>query len=174
MKGVYLIFVLILACDASAIDIKKDCESPDLFFPYKAGIQAEKDNLIQQAFAIFCNLAFKGDYRAQFKLAQYYHQGIEDVVQQDQEVAYLWARLSNAYVISKKRTIFIEKIYQAFDAEKKQRLNKLALGLLQTIPTGARIDMQYKPIDYKKLWKQQKKKNEPKKQTWTNIKKRNN
>lgn len=147
------------------------CENDfDSFFPYKAGIQAEQDNLTLEAFNIFCVLAFKGDYRAQFKLAQYYEKGIPGLIDSDFEFAYIWAALSNSQVVSKKRNDFIESIYNLISEERKQTVHLKYQRATQMIPSGFRIDMQYKAIDYQKLFELNKKRQEKKSVTGSHIK----
>ncbi len=171
MKSLLILFTLLQSFCSHANEVESGCENLNLFIPYKAGVQAEKQQLNQQAFAIYCQLAFKGDYRAQFKLAKYYYHGIENFLEQDLQTAYLWAVLSNSYVVSSNRTKLTEKIYSLFNEREKSELVVLANNFVNLIPSGNRIDMEYKPIDYQKLIKLNKEKLKPKKQTWTNIKK---
>ena len=142
----------------------------DTFYPYKAGVQAEQDQLTEEAFQIFCQLAFKGDYRAQFKLAEYYAQGIPGLIDPDLEFAYIWAALSNSQVVSKRRADFKDSLVTSIPEERLHALASQLKRALQMVPSGARIDMQYKPIDYQKLIEQNKKRREKKTVTGSHIK----
>ncbi len=136
---------------------KNNCVATDKFFPYKAGVFAEKKGTPTTAFNIYCNLAYKGDYRAQFKLAQYFSHGIPELVEPDKVQSYLWASLSNYSVKSKKRERFILQLEKSFAEDELNKLKRTVHKARKYIPVGARIDMQYKALDLEKLIEKAKK-----------------
>lgn len=171
MKSLICCLLFVLPWVGQAEEVQLPCgDDFDTFYPYKAGIQAEKDDLILEAFQIYCQLSFKGDYRAQFKMAQYYAMGIPGFVDPDLEFAYIWAALSNSQVVSKKRTDFMESLLVSIPEERHEELTAKYHRARQMVPSGARIDMQHKPIDYQKLFEQNKKRREKKKVTGSHIK----
>ncbi len=164
MKHLALLFILCLIPDVTnAADLSNKCGNDmQTFFPYKAGIEAEKNEMYTEAFIIFCNLALKGDYRAQFKLANYYYSGIPELIEIDYEFAYIWSKLSNHYTTSKRKTLFTEKILQKIAVKNRQTLHLKYEVALNIIPAGTKIDQKYEPINYSKIIKEYKKRKEKK------------
>ncbi len=171
LKLMVCTWFIFLSWQGQAEEVQLPCgDDFDTFYPYKAGIQAEKDDLTEEAFIIFCQLAFKGDYRAQFKLAQYYSNGITGLIDPDLEFAYIWAALSNSQVVSKKRADYKETIFASIPEDRQEVLISQYKRALQMVPSGLRIDMQYKPINYQKLFEQNKKRSEKKSVTGSHMK----
>ena len=169
MKNLLSISLLWVTYMSDATDLSSECQGMKEFIPYKAGVQAEKKNLPVEAFLIWCNLALKGDYRAQFKLANYYFNGSPNVIEPDPEFAYVWAMLSNYYAVSKKKTEYAEMIYTFISPENVESLNLKLERALKIIPTGNRIDIQHAPIDYDKLFKEFKERSKKKQFTGSRI-----
>ncbi|MCW9029355.1 MAG: hypothetical protein OQJ80_10520 [Kangiella sp.] len=134
------------------------CKKIDTFFPYKAGIVAEKSGEPEYAFDIFCNLAFKGDYRAQFKLAQYYNQGLENYIEPNKVYAVVWARIANTKILTRRKSNFIEQVMSELPDTGINQVDELYSSAIRMIPTGIRIDMKYKPLDLKKILEEHNKK----------------
>ncbi|TPH15716.1 hypothetical protein [Litorilituus lipolyticus] len=126
------------------------CNSSDKFFPYKAAKKAEKSDYIIEAFNMYCQLAFNGDYRAQYKLASFYSQGIKNYVSVDKEFAYLWAKLANSQVQSRKKSLLVDKLAGQLTNSQRVNADKNFLVFVQKIPSGRRIDQEYEPIDLAK------------------------
>ena len=161
-----ILFTASTVCTAKENDARS-CNKLDKFFSYKAGIVAEKKNVLSLSFDIFCNLAFQGDYRAQFKMAKYYKDGLNDYVEPNLIYAYVWARISNFHIISRKREKFIKELKALLTENERQNSDQLFWSAVRIIPVGARIDMEYKPIDLDKILK---KHNERKAYTGSRIK----
>jgi hypothetical protein len=133
------------------------CNDTDTFFPFKAGREAEQSQHHIEAFDIYCQLAFRGDYRAQFKLATYYHNGIDNYIAVDQQFAYFWAKLANLKIESRKKSLFVAQLKEKLTDKQFLQAEKRFLTLASKVPTGSRIDQKYKPIDLAKLLKKRKK-----------------
>ena len=133
------------------------CNIYDEYPLYPAGIKAEKEGHRFNAFEIYCNLAFRGDYRAQFKMAQMYRDGIKDHVNQDLQMAYIWARLANSYATSKRKQKLVDEISAEMDAQALKEAEGLYTSVVVVIPTGRRIDQDHAPVDLDKLRKSKKK-----------------
>ncbi|QBY03887.1 hypothetical protein E2K93_05600 [Thalassotalea sp. HSM 43] len=140
------------------------------FFPYKAGIQAQQDERHEEAFDIFCQLSFKGDYRAQFQMAQYFAVGVTDYIEADPVFAVLWADLANSRKKSVKRQRFIDTTKATLTDEQHKVFITLLPRFLQSVPTGQRIDMQFEPLDLNKLYQEYQKAREPQEYTGSRIK----
>lgn len=158
MKYCILILLAIFPSLTKANESEGACTKIEAFFPYKAGIVAERAGEPEYAFDIFCNLAFKGDYRAQFKLAQYYSEGIENYIEPNNTYAAVWAKLSNSEIVTRKKSDYIERILNHLSKEDISEVNKLYSSAISFIPTGNRIDMKYKPLDLQKILKEHNKK----------------
>jgi len=153
-----LVAILFLLTSSNCIgedDKPRNCNKLNNFFPYKAGIVAEKKEAYTLSFDIFCNLAFKGDYRAQFKMAKYYKSGIDEYVEPNLIYAYVWARISNFHIESRKRDNFIKQLKTSLNEKEKNQSDKLFWTAVRVIPGGARIDMKYEPIDLEKILEKQ-------------------
>lgn len=169
MKRVFLVLIALGAFCLPSIGQAEgtSCKPLSEFVPYKAGVKVEKQGDHKKAFDIYCHLAIQGDYRAQFKIAQYFHSGIEGEVETNLVHAYIWAKYSNHYVKSRKRGEFAARIANALSEEQRAAASSSYTMLASVIPGGRRIDMLYKPIDLAKLLKE---KNKKKKFTGSNIK----
>jgi len=142
------------------------CNYSNEFYSYKAAKQAENEGFIEDALGIYCTLAFRGDYRAQYQMALFYENGVDELIESNVEVAYLWATLSNKAVHSKKRQDTIDRLENTlraqsdFNREKQMLLTRAIAQLSLIIPTGRRIDMKYEPIDLRKAMEEKNKKRE--------------
>lgn len=158
MKNLLLILFVIISSTVEANESDEACKKIEAFFPYKAGIVAEKSGEPEYAFDIFCNLAFKGDYRAQFKLAQYYREGIENYIEPNNVYATVWAKIANSKILTRKKTDFINDLLKGLSSDDIKEINMLYASAKKVIPTGNRIDMKYKPLDLEKILKEHNKK----------------
>ena len=154
MKKKYLFTLLLITQLIFANDSKINCDKTDTFFPYKAGIIAEKNSEVK-AFAIYCNLALKGDYRSQNKLARYYFTGIPNELKPDKISAYVWSKLSISVIKSKKKEAFLKNIKNQLSESEILDAETLFKLIINTIPSGYRIDGQYKPLDLSDFLNQQ-------------------
>lgn len=167
MKIVIFISLLLYSSFVYSNQSEGACKKMDTFFPYKAGIVAEKSGESEYAFDIFCNLAFKGDYRAQFKLAQYYNHGLENYIEPNKVYAVVWARIANTKIPTRRKSNFIEQVMSELPGTETNEVDELYSSAIRMIPTGIRIDMKYKPLDLKKILEEHNKK---KQYTGTRIK----
>ncbi len=158
MKTLVSFLLLIYSSLLSASENEGACKKLDTFFPYKAGIVAERSGEVEYAFDIYCDLAFKGDYRAQFKLAQFYSNGIEGYIEPNQIFAVVWAKIANAKIVTRKKSDFIEQLVSELPQKEVEESNKLYTAAIRAVPTGIRIDMKYKPLDLKKILEEHNKK----------------
>lgn len=126
------------------------CNNSDKFFPFKAAKEAEKSNYKIEAFDMYCQLAFKGDYRAQYQLANFYNSGIDDYVPVDFEFAYLWAKLANSQIPSRKKSLLINELSNKLTSSQLKNADNKFIVFSQRVPTGRRIDQEYKSIDLAK------------------------
>ncbi|QDP02438.1 hypothetical protein [Thalassotalea sp. PS06] len=167
----YLISICLLAfASNSYADEENGCRELPGFFPYKAGIEAQKVDKHEEAFDIFCNLAMQGDYRSQFQLAKYFDNGIENYIDVDPVFALLWADLSNYQVKSKKRTSYLENAKNNLNEEELREFIRVRSKFLARMPTGNRIDMQFEPLNLQELYKEYQKSREPVEYTGSRIK----
>lgn len=167
MKYLGLLFLMIFTAVVDANETKGACKKLDTFFPYKAGIEAERASEVEYAFDIFCNLAFKGDYRAQFKLAQYYNSGIKNYIEQNQVFALVWAKIANTKILTRRKSDFISQLMNQLPESQLVEVDGLYATAIRSVPTGIRVDMKYKPIDLQKILEEHNKK---KSYTGTRIK----
>ncbi len=172
MKVIYsIIFLAVSLCSQSLLATEPNsCQDLQAFFPYKAGVQAQQDGHHAQAFDIFCNLSFKGDYRAQFKMAYYFDTGVKGYIDSDLVFALLWAKLSNHKIKSLKRKRFIEQLEASLTQEQMNKFRSVYYKFIAKMPTGNRIDMQYEPLDLQKLYKVYQEDRAPKTYTGSRIK----
>lgn len=146
-SSILLALILPLSLNTYANEkISNVCKKSNKFFPYKAGVIAAKENA-ESAFEIFCSLAIKGDYRSQFKIANYYYNGILGYLDESEIDAYVWAKLSISHVKSLKKENFLIKIQQGLSDLDLSKANTIYELAVQLIPSGNRIDGQYEPID---------------------------
>jgi hypothetical protein len=146
----YFILLILFISTVLRANDQIACGENSSFLAYKAGVYAEKNGFIEDSFDIYCQLAFQGDYRAQFKLAQFYKQGIPNILNEDVSFAYVWAKLSNSYIQSTKRSSYIQKIKLALNHNELINAEKLYDLAKSTINTGRRIDQEYKKLDLDK------------------------
>ena len=137
----------------AAEDSFSHCTIYEEFPFYQSGVLAEKAGETFNAFEIYCNLAFRGDYRAQFKLAQLYQSGVDGHFSSDLKMAYVWASMANSYVFSKRKQKLIDELTAALDSEALAAAKKLYGSTAIVLPTGRRIDQNHEPVDVKELWK---------------------
>ncbi|PHS18793.1 MAG: hypothetical protein COA86_06355 [Kangiella sp.] len=152
MKILIAIFLMFFATVLSATD----CKNENKFYSYKAAVFAEKKNKFPQALNIYCNLAYKGDHRAQYKLAKIYFNGIDGVVHKDNAIAFLWALLSNSVINSVKKENLINEITAVMEEHELELVIENNRHILENIPSGRRIDQKYSDIDLTKYLKDQK------------------
>jgi hypothetical protein len=159
MKKYLIVLSIVLSLSMEVLaEEGSDCVKLGSFFPYKAGIYAEQKSFQKiNAFDIFCNLSYKGDYRAQFKLAKYYEKGVPDYVDANLTYALIWAKLSNSQIKSRKRQIYIDRLIKTLDEKEINTANKLYDVVKLYMPSGLRIDMEYKEIDLEEVFRNQKK-----------------
>lgn len=131
-----------------------ECRELSGFYTYKAGILLQNEGKNEEAFDVFCNLAYQGDYRAQFKLSRYYKTGIENSVEANEVYALIWAKLSNNSIKSKKRQQFILSLKESMITPQIAQALELFSAVSRIIPTHRRIDQQFKPIDWKRVKRQ--------------------
>ncbi|MCW8878277.1 MAG: hypothetical protein OQK51_14605 [Kangiellaceae bacterium] len=169
MNKLVLIFCIIGALLTPELSMAEgsSCKPLSEFVPYKAGVKVEKRGEHKKAFDIYCHLAIQGDYRAQFKIAQYFDTGIKGELEPNLVHSYVWAKYANHYVKSRKRAEFAANIGAKLTEEQRAMASSAYTLLASIMPGGLRIDMQYKPIDIAKLLKEKRKK---KKFTGSNIK----
>jgi len=146
----YFILLVFIVSSVVKANEQIDCGENSDFIAYKAGVYAEKNGFIEDSFDIYCQLAFQGDYRAQFKLAEFYKQGIPNTLKQDATYAYVWAKLSNSYMQSTKRSSYIQKIKLSLNVDELKNAEKLYDLAKVSINTGRRIDQEYKKLDLDK------------------------
>jgi len=158
MKNLLLILFVVFSSAVEANESNEACKKIDVFFPYKAGIVAERAGEQEYAFDIFCNLAFKGDYRAQFQLAQYYREGIENYIEPNIVYATVWAKIANSKIETRRKSSFIEELIERLTKDNLNEVNKLYASARTIVPTGIRIDMKYKPLDLDRILKEHNKK----------------
>jgi hypothetical protein len=146
------------------------CNPIDIFVPFNVGIEAVKTNNHQLAFDIFCDLSFKGDYRAQFRLAKYYD-GTNQAGQETNKVyAWVWANLSNSVIKSTNRARYIADLTAKLSVDEMQEAKSLLLSSQAQIPSGGRFDQQFEPLDYDKIKAKYEKETESKEYTGSRIK----
>ncbi len=163
----FIVCSFIVFCTETKAE-NNSCKVLSKFFPYKAGVALEKKGKHNNAFDIYCHLAIQGDYRAQFKIAQYFQTGIEGKLEASSVHAIVWAKFANYYIKSRKRADFISSVEQNLSEEQLAIASERFSFMVSMMPGGRRIDMQYKPIDIAELIKEKKKK---RKFTGSNIKK---
>lgn len=168
----WLLVILLFSTSTTYAETGKvACNQLDTFMPYKAGIKAAESDNMALAFDIFCNLSFNGDYRAQFKLAQYYD-GIHKSEEAENKVyAWVWASLSNSVVKSTKRNKYIEKLSIRMSNEELIQAQRLFAASKAKIPSGLRIDQMFEPLDYEAILKKYKRDTAPKEYTGSRLKK---
>lgn len=147
------------------------CNQIDVFVPFNVAIQAFKTNNHQLAFDIFCDLSFRGDYRAQFRLAKYYSTPNDAVQKPNKVYAWVWANLSNSVVKSTNRARYIATLTDTLTPENLQEAQKLLLTARVSIPSGERFDQKFEPIDYLKIKSQYEKDTQSKEYTGSRLKK---
>jgi hypothetical protein len=147
----YFILLILFISTVLRANDQISCGENSSFLAYKAGVYAEKNGFIEDSFDIYCQLAFQGDYRAQFKLAQFYKQGIPNILKEDVFFAYVWAKLSNSYIQSTKRSSYIQKIKSSLNVTELKNAEKLYDIAKVTLNTGRRIDQEYKKLDFDKF-----------------------
>ncbi|TQV73888.1 hypothetical protein FLL45_13570 [Aliikangiella marina] len=151
------LFVSVSQAEASNEESSEPkCESSGEFVSYKAGVYAEKSNKKAHAFNLYCNVAYKGDYRAQFKLARLYLHGIDGYLSSNKVVAGVWARISNSVARSVKRKNLINQIESELSKDELAELNSIYTTARALIPSGNRIDHQYIKEDLSKYLKDEK------------------
>lgn len=160
MKKIILSVLLLCCANLSAQEADLPCNVIDTFVPFKAGVKAAKSNNHELAFDIFCNLSFKGDYRAQFRLAKYYDGSHASIEETNKVYAWVWANLSNAMVKSTQRAGYIAQLKSQLSADELQLAQKLWRVSKHKIPTGIRLDQQFEPLNYEKLLRKHNRKTE--------------
>lgn len=138
---------------------------------YGDAIRTQKAGNVKEAFSKYCNLAFAGDYRSQFKMAQYYTGDIQTNFNNNYELAWVWASLSNGHVISANRSRFIEALEKKLSQEQLNQAKALLIESKEIVKTGIRIDQEMKPVDLFKIMKQYQKRTAKKAYTGSRIKK---
>ena len=143
-----VIFLAFLPLSAIAQDkIIDECVPLPEFFPYKAGIEAEKRGKDSKAFEIYCSLAVQGDYRAQFKLAKYYLDGIRGYIEPNKVLAHVWSRMSIFSVQSRKRKELEKSVKKTLTEHQINRSDQIFWTIVRVIPSNQRIDMAFKPLN---------------------------
>ena len=146
----------IAVCASAADEQWQYCAPLQSVYSYSAGVQAQKEGYDVAAFDIFCNLAVRGDYRSQYKLAQYYLSGIENYLQPNKNYAYVWAKISNSYVLSRNRQRLVDEIAAGISREEQEKQNNLLYAaVLRSIPAGTRLAIDSAADDYKRLLREE-------------------
>lgn len=164
------IFICFFTLELSARETEAfECEEINSFISYKDARALEKQANITKALQHYCNLAYLGDYRAQYKFAEYYSSGVPGVLEKDLIKALFWASISNSVIVSNKKSKLISKIKSEISKEDLSIAEKLLYERRAYIISGIKYDMQYKDIDYEKI---NKKLNEKKVYTGSRIKRK--
>lgn len=164
---------LLLTLVSAQLFAKNDdlpCNPMDVFVPFNVGIQAEKTNNHKLAFDIFCDLSFKGDYRAQFRLAKYYYGDNQSTQDTNEIYAWVWANLSNSVIKSTNRARFIADLTAKLSADELKEARRLLENSQRQIPSGGRFDQEFEPLDYDKIKAKYEKETESKEYTGSRIK----
>lgn len=140
------------------------------FITYKMAKIAQSQQHTADAIDLFCNLAFSGDYRAQFQLAQYYAKTLPSDLQQNNAFAWVWTRLSNATVVSRHRSEYLSALESRMSDDERKEAKKIYYQAKLAIRTDLRIDQQLPPLDWAKIMANYEKENGKQEYTGTRIK----
>lgn len=158
----------VLTCPSVWADV---CgKTSDDFITFKMAKIAQSQQHTDDAIDLFCNLAFSGDYRAQFQLAQYYAKSLPSDLQQNNTFAWVWTRLSNATVVSRHRTDYLTALEAKMSDDERKEARKIYNQARQAIRTDLRIDQQLPPLDWAKIMANYEKENGKQEYTGTRIK----
>ena len=154
MKLIISICIVVFSFSIQAEqDRSQICIIHDEFKVYIEGIKAEKTGDLVLAFEIYCDLAVRGDYRAQYKLASMYQNGIKGRLKPDLRTAYFWAHISNSHAYSRKKQILMEELAKQLEADVLDDAKNLADKAIDVLPRGRRLDQVTEPITAEELKK---------------------
>lgn len=107
-----------------------------------------------KGFLAFCQLAFLGDHRAQFKVAKHFEKGIGNHLKPSLVTALAWAKISNQHAEQKRKSEYIALLKARLDEEDKHLAYTKMFALSEMVGNVIMIDSYQNKSKHRRKYKQ--------------------